>query len=86
MISGCSTLPASRDLRVEPVKIADHCPPPQAFAKWADFTTDTPVVKGESAFKTVQRLKLAEARRNMAGQRLWAGLKQCRAKKADPTP
>lgn len=36
-------------------------------------------MKGETALKTAQKFRLAEARKNAAGQRLWTGLKKCRA-------
>ena len=58
--------------------MSDYCPAPQAFASWSDFTTYTKVVKGESAYQTVKRFRIAEARKNAAGQRIWMGLKRCR--------
>lgn len=86
LISGCSTVPGLSAADIPKVDMKDLCPPPQAFASWHDFTQRTQVKKGESAFTTVQRYRLAEAKKNLAGQRLWSGLKQCRAKKADPEP
>lgn len=76
-ISGCSTLPSPKDLPPA-IKTGDICPPPQAFASWNDFTSQTKAMKGETAFQTAKRFRLAEERKNAAAQRLWMGLKRCR--------
>lgn len=65
------------------VSFSDYCPPPQTFASWHDFTQKTQVKKGETAFQTVKRFRIAEKERNDAAQRLWTGMKACRAKKVD---
>jgi hypothetical protein len=72
---GCSTLPKPSEL-APPAK--QSCLPPQSYASWYTFTSTTEVVPGESAFTTAKRFRIAEREKNLAGQRLWHGLKVCR--------
>lgn len=64
----------------QPISFADYCPPPQTFANWNVLKEETKVKKGETAFQTVKRFRLAEKEKNAAAQRLWTGMKSCRAK------
>lgn len=65
------------------VSFSDYCPPPQTFASWNTFTAETKVAKGENAFQTVKKFKLAEKEKNASAQRLWTGMKACRTKKVE---
>ena len=85
-ISSCSTLPPPEKVAPKPVSFADYCPPPQAFASWDDFTRTTPVIKGETVIKTAKKFRIAEMKKNAAGQRLWMGLKRCRAQQVEIEP
>jgi hypothetical protein len=85
-ISSCSTLPPAEKVAPKPVSFADYCPPPQAFASWHDFTQTTPIAKGDTVLKTAKKFRIAEMRKNAAGQRLWMGLKRCRAQQVEVEP
>ncbi len=60
--------------------VASICPHPSVFASYNTFQTETRLQKGETAFATVKRFRLAEKEKNAAGRRLWSGMKACRAK------
>jgi hypothetical protein len=65
------------------ISFADYCPPPQTFADPRTFRTVTKVKKGETAFQTVKRFRLAEAKKNAAAQRLYNGMRSCRSKRVE---
>ncbi len=85
MTSGCSTLPSPSDVNPQK-KAALLCPHPSVYANWATFTGKTEVKQGETAFQTVKRFRVAEQRKNAEAQRLWEGMKACRADKSPTQP
>jgi hypothetical protein len=75
-------LPAVAPLPEAEPKVAAVCPQPGVFADPRVFRSTTKIQKGETAFQTVKRFRLAEAQKNAHGDRLWRGMQACRAKPA----
>lgn len=61
------------------IDTAAFCPPESAIASPRTFRDHTTVNKGETAFQTVKRFRLAEQKKNADGKRLYKTYAECRA-------
>lgn len=74
MISGCSTA----EIPVAAINVSQFCPPASTIASSGTFRTQTSIKKGETAFQTVKRFRLAEQKKNADGARMLRAYEACR--------